>query len=356
MKRSRSNAITTLLALGIGAGALVLALRGTDLEATGDAIAQADATLFVACLVCLFASYLARAVRWHMLLRGPDVQIPLMATYEASSLGYLLNNVLPARAGDVIRSIALKRRAGVSRSFGFATTVAERSGDALWLASLTLLLAMTSQNVPRWLAESASVVLAGALVVIAFLALGYAKRRSLVRWVRSRHLGGRSERIEHLVRHGGNGLSSLGHPRRAAGFMGITAGIWFLDGFSLMFAVASVGSSVSFDAALLTLCALGLASAAPSTPGYVGIFQLVAVSVLPAFGVERHDALAAIVVFQVAILLEVVICGVPAAWRLRIGIREVRDAEEADAAEASAREQGDQVALTPGEVPEHATR
>jgi len=51
--------------------------------------------------------------------------------------------------------------------------------------------------------------------------------------------------------------------------------------------------------ALLLLTALGLGSALPSTPGYVGIYQFVAVTVLTPFGIGRDEALAFILVLQV---------------------------------------------------------
>jgi uncharacterized membrane protein YbhN (UPF0104 family) len=68
--------------------------------------------------------------------------------------------------------------------------------------------------------------------------------------------------------------------------------------------------------ALLLLAALGLASAAPSTPGYVGIYQFVAVAVLQPFGFSQSEALAYVLVAQAAIYVVVLVWGVLGLWRL----------------------------------------
>ena len=79
------------------------------------------------------------------------------------------------------------------------------------------------------------------------------------------------------------------------------------------------GRVLGYPAALLTLSALGLASAAPSTPGFVGIYQFVAVSVLPGFGLSRAEALAFILALQGTIYLYILPWGLIGLWRLNRG-------------------------------------
>ncbi|NJP07774.1 MAG: hypothetical protein HC837_20230 [Chloroflexaceae bacterium] len=74
--------------------------------------------------------------------------------------------------------------------------------------------------------------------------------------------------------------------------------------------------TLTLPQSLLLLAALGLASAAPSTPGYVGIYQFVAVTVLPAFDFSRSEALAYILTFQAISLVIVLVWGFVGLWQL----------------------------------------
>ena len=94
------------------------------------------------------------------------------------------------------------------------------------------------------------------------------------------------------------GLRSFHDPRRAAAFGLYTAAIWVLDAIGSILAARALGLELSLPVAVLLLAALGLASSIPSTPGYVGVYQFAAVTVLTPFGFSRSDALAYILVAQ----------------------------------------------------------
>jgi uncharacterized membrane protein YbhN (UPF0104 family) len=74
---------------------------------------------------------------------------------------------------------------------------------------------------------------------------------------------------------------------------------------------------LSFPVAILLLAGLAVGSAAPSTPGYVGIYQFVAVEILPKFGMSRSDAIAYILVFQVMSYLVFIVWGMLGLWQLK---------------------------------------
>jgi uncharacterized membrane protein YbhN (UPF0104 family) len=100
--------------------------------------------------------------------------------------------------------------------------------------------------------------------------------------------------LEHALR----GMRAFHDGRRLTGFIALTVLIWSVDAFAATVTAAALGLSMSFPAAFLLIASLGLGSALPSTPGYVGIYQFVAVSVLGPFGFSRTDAIAYILVAQ----------------------------------------------------------
>jgi uncharacterized membrane protein YbhN (UPF0104 family) len=105
--------------------------------------------------------------------------------------------------------------------------------------------------------------------------------------------------------------------RRLALFLILTLVIWSLDAVGTTITAAALGLTMSLPLAFVLLAALGLGSALPSTPGYVGIFQFVAVTVLTPFGFSRTEAIAYILVAQALNYVMVGCWGAIALIRLR---------------------------------------
>jgi len=100
------------------------------------------------------------------------------------------------------------------------------------------------------------------------------------------------------------------------GFVGLTIVIWLVDSVMAIWIAQALDLSLAFPHALLLLAALGLASAAPSTPGYVGIYQFVAVTVLAPFGFAQSQALVYIIAFQAISYAVIILWGLLGAWQL----------------------------------------
>jgi uncharacterized membrane protein YbhN (UPF0104 family) len=147
--------------------------------------------------------------------------------------------------------------------------------------------------------------IAGALGLVALAVLPYLERmfKALTKAVR---LPANVEsKLHHLIEHVLRGIKSFHNPSRLSGFLVLTGVIWFLDALTTIIGAKALSLNISFPNALLLIAGLGLGSALPSTPGYVGVWQFVAVNVLTPFGVTRTDAIAYILFYQA--LLYVVI-------------------------------------------------
>jgi len=102
-------------------------------------------------------------------------------------------------------------------------------------------------------------------------------------------------------------------------FLGLTAAVWLIDATAMIICANGFDLTITYQIALLMLAALGLASAAPSTPGYVGIYQTVAVGILPLFGFSKEDAITLILAVQGTIYLTIIPWGLLGLWRLSVG-------------------------------------
>jgi hypothetical protein len=100
------------------------------------------------------------------------------------------------------------------------------------------------------------------------------------------------------MEHGLRGMRAFHHAGRLSGFLGLTMIIWCLDAAGTVVTGSALSLRIPMSVAFLLMAGLGLGSALPSTPGYVGIYQFVAVTVLMPFGFSRAHAVAFILVIQ----------------------------------------------------------
>jgi uncharacterized membrane protein YbhN (UPF0104 family) len=113
------------------------------------------------------------------------------------------------------------------------------------------------------------------------------------------------------------GMRAFHHTGRFLSFAAFTVVIWVSDAIGVMAWTHSLGLAVSFPMAMLLLTGLGLGSALPSTPGYLGIYQFVAVTVLVPLGITKSGALAFILLMQAGGYIATLLLGLPCMYILR---------------------------------------
>jgi len=305
------------LTILFSAAVLYWAVRGVDWARFASIVAGARWEYLLLSAAITGASYLLRAIRWRILLNA-EAALDVATVFWADRAGYLGNNFLPARGGELIRTVLISRRSTLSNSFVLTTALSERLMDViaviLWAAA-----AMRGvEPKPQWLADVSGLILAGALTVCLFTALLPLLAGPLERTIQ--RLPAPAAVTAFTLRHTEQalvGLRGFHDVRRLAGFSFLTALVWMIDAVALMTAAHALGLALSFRVAILLLAGLALGSALPSTPGYVGIFQAVAVTILPPFGFTRDQALAFICVAQATSYAVVLALGLPGMWILR---------------------------------------
>lgn len=307
----------SLVAIALAAVLLYYSLRGIDWRRVGQILAGANIVyVVVCCMLCTVALFL-RAYRWRILLRAEgNVSVP--TAFWATSAGYFGNNFLPARAGEVVRTMMISSRSRLSKAFVLTTALSERLADAIALVTISALVLLTLPSRPGWLSQAAKpFAIAGALGLVALAVLPYLEKvfKSVTRAVRLPEK--LDSTLHHLIEHVLRGIKSFHHPARLSGFLALTGVIWFLDALTTIAGAKALSLSISFPNALLLIAGLGLGSALPSTPGYVGVYQFVAVNVLTPFGISRTDAIAYILFYQALLYVVLGFWGVLALARRR---------------------------------------
>ncbi len=289
---------------------LYLALRGVDWCGVGRTISGARPEWLLAALALGLAAGSLRALRWRILLNAASEKpVGFLSVFGALMAGYLGNLVLPARAGEVVRSLLISNRSGLSKTYVITTALGERVMDAIALVLFSALALLGVPEKPVWIAGVARSMAAAAVVAAAGVAgLPYI-HRYIERFV-PRVLRGLLEQVV-------LGLRAFHHPARLAGFIALTVVIWTTEVFVAMSTARAIGLDLSFSATLLFISAMGLSSALPSAPGYVGIYQFVAITVLGPFGIAKDAAVAYVFLLQAITSAIFITCGVPGLMQSR---------------------------------------
>ena len=313
---SRRTVIMWIITLLIAGGALYAACRGVDWHMLAHTVQTAQWTLLLlAGFIAAFTIGL-RGLRWRVLIISQP-PAPLLTVCWACAIGYLGNYYLPARAGEIIRSVVLGRRLQLSTSYVLATALTERLLDVVALAIIATLALLTQHTLPNWLRAATPVMGLVALVSIICLILT-ARSQQLVLGLLARLPlpEGLRGRLGSMVTQFILGLRSIHQPARAGLFSLLTALIWVGDGVGVIVGARALGIGITLSQGMLLNAALGLASVVPSTPGGVGVFQFTAVSILTPFGVAKSSALAYILISQMISYTVITLLGFLGLWQL----------------------------------------
>jgi len=298
---------------------LYYSLRGVDWPRVWQIVAGTRWEYLLAAAGTTSVSFFLRAVRWRILLNA-EARLGVATVFWANMAGYLGNSFLPARAGEVIRSLLISSRSSLSKTYVLTTALSERLMDVIALVLWSSIVLLGVKPKPRWLAEaSGTVAVIAAAGAIAILILPHTGD------LLAKVLGaipmpaGIRARLLALAEQVLLGMRAFHHWGRMAGFSLLTAVVWALDGCTAMVAARALYIGMSFPVAMLLMAGLGLGSALPSTPGYVGVYQFAAVTVLGPFGIGRDAALAYILVAQVLGYMVTVAYGLPGLYVLHGG-------------------------------------
>ena len=286
------------LALGLSGALLYYSLRGLDWAGVFQTLRSARPERVALWLAIGTVTLLLRALRWRVLLSATR-PVPFPLSFWATCAGYFGNSFLPARAGELVRTMVISTKTGLSTAYVLTTALSERIVDAVTLVVISSMVLLFLPSRPGWFETATRVFvplgLIGAVAIALIPRLEKLWRLLLLRLPFPQRL---REVISNILNQVLSGAAALHHPGRLAAFLGLTGVIWLMDGIGTVIGAWSLGFQISLPLAFLLIAGLGLGSALPATPGYVGIYQFVAVSVLTPFGIPKSDAIAYILLAQ----------------------------------------------------------
>lgn len=319
---NRRRVVAGVLGFAIAAGLLVWTLRGVHLDEVVRHIRSSRPWPLAAAVVIATLTYPLRLVRWRLLLRNEDGgALPAAPLWHAVAIGFMANNVLPFRAGELVRLVAVTRLAGVPFGAALASVAVERIFDGLTVVAL-LSFALLASDLPPGVsvgfgvpvaraAQVAGVMmaaaLAGAVLVVAFPAAA----ERLVRRVLPP--GRLATGIVRLIEGIRQGLSALRSPALLAGVVFWSAVLWLVNAYAFYVGFQAFDIPVGFLGALLLQGILVFGISVQLTPGFVGQFEAAIVAALALYGVSNDLASSYAIAFHGTTFVPILLLG---AWSL----------------------------------------
>jgi len=305
----------------VAAALLVWALRGVNLAEVVEHLRNARlGPLFIAVLLATL-TYPIRLIRWRLLLRDVDGR-PLPATplWHAVAIGFMANNILPFRAGELVRLLAASRLAGARFSAVLSSVAVERVFDGLAVVALLSLSLIASELPPdvavggvslRHAAQASGLLGAAALAVALLVVAFPVASERLVR--RLLPAGRMADRIVSMIEGIRHGLTVLRSPALLAGTIVWSVALWLVNALAFYVAFRAFDIRVGFMGALLLQGVLIFGITVQLTPGFLGQFEAAIVAGLALFQVPTAVASSYAIAFHATTFIPIVVLG---AWSL----------------------------------------
>ncbi len=338
-------------ALAVSGLFLLFLFFRVDREEMLAALRDANYIYVIPALGLYFVAVYFRSLRWRYLL-SPVGAFPIQRLYPVIVIGYMANNLLPARLGELVRAYYLAKRENVSASTALATVAVERVYDGVALLAFAafagswLLLIGAFDRTGDVYRNTALVLIAGT-VAIFLAALLFLTMASLPGSLRLVDLGltlvpnRLRPSARDLARRFITGLSILRSPRQHLAVFMLSLPVWLLEGAMYLLVSSSFGLHEFFEsfwvlvlAMMLLTATSNLVTALPASVGGIGPFEVVAQQTLVAMGVSASlGAPYALFLHLVALWLPVTLAGLVLLWWQNLSLRRLVEPPEASAAE-----------------------
>jgi uncharacterized protein (TIRG00374 family) len=276
-----------------------LAVQNIDWQVFWDALQTNDYWWTIPSLAVLALCVLVRGLRWWLLF-SPETRPPFGPIMSALMIGYLFNNILPARAGEAARVVAINQRCGTSRVEAVGTVAAERVYDVF---SLLVILFVALPFLPEltWLRRAAilGIVLAIVVAIVVAILVIWEDRplktilRPLARLPRVS-----DRRTDDAAANLHQGLAALRRLRLAVPVLLVTTLSWLLLALSAWLLMFGFDLGLPYSAGLLVVIATNLAMIIPSSPAAVGVYEAATQAALGAYGISDSEALSYAIVLH----------------------------------------------------------
>ena len=354
-----------------------LFLRKIEWSTLGVAFREAKYVYIFPAIIIVFVNYYFRAVRWSVLM-SPIKKVSVLSLFSANMIGFMANNVLPARLGEVIRPVIIARKEKIKVSTSFATVVMERVFDILGIIVIASLLfyflpTNLSQNkhvgeghyieasavdsktmehgwqdktrsnsinqqketdpqsvihqLKKW---STIMAFFGICAIMSLFLLSlYPKKAGAVfeklLFIFPHHLRKKPVNLLHSFI---SGLQVFDNKKQLMWIGILSLIIWLLNAASVYVLCFSFDIGLSFAGACFVIICVALAVALPQAPGFIGVFHIATQKSLDVFGIGLSSAQSLAILLWAVTIIPVTVVGLLFLWREGLSFGEISHIDE----------------------------
>lgn len=276
------------------------AVRGVEWEAVIIALERTSVLALLVPTAWLSLFFILRAYRWQRLVQ-PLEALPVRPFFDATLIGFMANDILPLRAGELVRAYALSHLTSVRLTTALATTVLERIWDAI-IIGLLCVWVLPRFPLPDWLAQTNMIILT---ICLGCLVGGW--------WLARREEGVQlawlPERLAALAQHFVEGLRALQNVSLVVQIALMSLIMWLSLAVYYWLMLWACGIVLPLEAGLVLMLVAAFGVALPAAPGFVGTFQYAIILGLSLFSIPKEEALGFSIIAHLAQLIPVIVAG-----------------------------------------------
>jgi uncharacterized protein (TIRG00374 family) len=309
--RLGKNNVRFFFGLLISGACIFYLYSSVEKDKVVDAFLLADPFFVFLAFIVTLGSYVIRAYRWKFLFS--DISLKFLVSYRALIIGFFMNNVLPARIGEIVRAHTLGKEIGRSRTFVLATIAAERLADGVAISMIFGVFYYISGHKLDG-ARSISYVALLFLMASFFTVILLLSRKKIFAFLES--LDGRINkkafsyvliRIQRFI----TGLEPLFKPSLLGKVVVLSIVVWGIELIAYACITHAFGKDLSIAMLALFLAAVNFSSLIPAAPGGIGVIETFATVALAKVGVVYELALAMVVTQH---MIQYIAVGIPGAY------------------------------------------
>ena len=313
----------------VGVVILAVIIQSVNLANLSQRLSAASLDWVAASFVTFICTYLLRAIRWKIILGNTSKFSNL---FHILQIGYLSNNVLPFHLSEVVRSLILKEKEKVDLGYGLSSIVLERMMDVISLLILVIAAASIFPSLETrqlWVSgviQNSGILATGVLaVLITFTIRPQPFIKIILFTKRIPQVNKLSGNFEEFATNLSNGIKNMS--KKKLNFtvsFAMTFVIWLVDFVAVYFLFNSLGFSITPSAVLFGYIVTMLLLALPSTPGYIGSYELFLVGAFLALGYDQSDQILAVGILAHILFISITtIFGVVGMIALRIPFKNI---------------------------------
>ena len=322
MKKHR---LFTIAGFAISIVLLYLSLRGIDYRQFVETIKRADILYAFGPLLFIMISISLCTLRW---MRVVGYNTRFADAFMALLIGLFINNVLPARIGEVARGYALSKRIGVPFTYAVSTVFIDRVFDLLGLLLITFIF-FPGQALPAFVSKALYVLVVIFLICVLMLfAISQERVAQTITSYLHRHPKPLFKKLAKRISEIHENLRRIRTPGRLSLFVVLTVANWFSMAMALYFSLKTFGVSLPFVYVPFVCAILQMGLAVPSSPGYIGVYEFLLVTLLGIFGVPKYEAFAVAIFFHATWYIPYNVLGFIFIIKQHLHIKDIQKMEE----------------------------